>query len=240
MNTTIKLEDWMKQNYAHNELADICKYGCSAGWPGLLEYSEINDLYTNHKKDIWKILAEFAGSSGQSSVAQLLAQSDCCDSDHLETYLVWFAAELCAWRLTHGEYKDDKSLDNNLWLDDLKQFKGSEKRYFCALMPSFIYTEGIQYLAENGNAHWLINLIATELLPAAQSQTSDWFYAVSVSVTKKRKTTVSISNGDDGKPIAEEVIFHTNFPCVENFTLFLAQSGTKAESMFCLMLPSEY
>lgn len=45
-------------------------------------------------------------------------------------------------------------------IKDLSQFTGSEQLYRHALNRNVLYTEGIQYLAENAGAYWLLDEIA--------------------------------------------------------------------------------
>ncbi|QDT07455.1 hypothetical protein K227x_58820 [Rubripirellula lacrimiformis] len=44
---------------------------------------------------------------------------------------------------------------------DLRQFQGDLERFRHSLNPNVIYTPGIQYLAEIGQAYWLIDAIAS-------------------------------------------------------------------------------
>lgn len=48
-----------------------------------------------------------------------------------------------------------------LTLADLQQFTGDMKRYRSSLSRQVIYTPGVQYLAEHGEAYWLIDAIAS-------------------------------------------------------------------------------
>ncbi len=44
--------------------------------------------------------------------------------------------------------------------EDLSQFTGSTEFYRHAFNRAVIYTEGVQYLADNAGAHWLVDAIA--------------------------------------------------------------------------------
>lgn len=44
---------------------------------------------------------------------------------------------------------------------DLQQFTGDSKRYRHSLNRRVIYTPGVKYLAEHGEAYWLIDAIAS-------------------------------------------------------------------------------
>jgi len=41
---------------------------------------------------------------------------------------------------------------------DLAQFTGSENWYRHGINRNVLYTEGVQYVAEHGGAHWLLDL----------------------------------------------------------------------------------
>ena len=43
---------------------------------------------------------------------------------------------------------------------DLAQFTGSENWYRHGINRNVLYTEGVQYVAEHGGAHWLLDEIA--------------------------------------------------------------------------------
>jgi len=44
-------------------------------------------------------------------------------------------------------------------LKELQHFTGSEKFYRHPLFRIFVYTEGVQFLAEKAEAYWLIDYI---------------------------------------------------------------------------------
>lgn len=44
-------------------------------------------------------------------------------------------------------------------LQELKQFYCSERFFRNPLFPKFVYTEGVQYLAEQAGAYWLIDYV---------------------------------------------------------------------------------
>lgn len=243
-------EAWMKQQYSHNQLADIANHGCAAGWPGLTYYSETTELYEQYKESIWVLLQEHADESGYGSVMEMLSQGNssasCVDPMTFENHLVWFASELIAWRLTQGEcLEDDEAMQdegecNDAFLEGLNGFSGSAEFYAHSLNPGLIYTEGVQYLAKEGKAYWLIDLIAIELLPKAFKQSADYFYCLKLTVTKDRKAIIIIDDGNGGGTIIKKEIEYTDFPCVKNFTLFLDETGAEDKKVFCLMLPSEH
>ena len=49
---------------------------------------------------------------------------------------------------------------------DLSQFYGTENYYkTCMFAPNLSHTDGVQYFADNANAYWFLNIIATEIYP---------------------------------------------------------------------------
>jgi len=52
----------------------------------------------------------------------------------------------------------DKQKDKTLTEQDLFSFYGSTS-YFKHWLGTYVYTEGVKYMAEHGKAHWLIDEI---------------------------------------------------------------------------------
>ncbi len=99
------LEGWMRANFDRNQLKDIARYGCSAGFPGLTYYSDTCKLYDKFSEDIWK-LAENGGCGGDimEFIASLNGTSNVSDRTTFENLMVWFACEETARELTdYGE-----------------------------------------------------------------------------------------------------------------------------------------
>lgn len=112
-------------------------------------------------------------------------------------------------------------------LKELRQFTGSEEFYRHNLNPSFVYTEGVQYLAEQAQAYWLVDYIFSyqhlASLKAEPFQT--WKLEVAENAGK---VTVTDGNKNTLKTLAIEF---TDFPLPE-ITLWLVDKT--------LMLSSEY
>lgn len=119
-------------------------------------------------------------------------------------------------------------MNAQLTKDDLSQFIGSEVVYRHNLMRTVTYTEGVQYLAEKGRAHWLIDKIATlQLEPKVRAEE---FQAWKLVVTDKHRATLSCEDGND-HVVYQEKIDWTDFP-LDEITLFYTDR--------VIMLPSEY
>lgn len=132
----------------------------------------------------------------------------------------------------HGEFdrvflplgmKDSNELQQNLY-----QFTGTTVWFRHPLNRSMLYTEGVQYFAENaGNgAYWVLDIIATEYFELAQSE---GFITISLTVSDGRGKIVV----EDGNkiPLKERDIEWTDCPEGE-WKFFLTDN--------VLLLPSEY
>ncbi|MCP4473465.1 MAG: hypothetical protein GY821_02625 [Gammaproteobacteria bacterium] len=108
------LEDWLTNQFSHNELVDICQHGAISGFHGLIYYSETSQLYDVYHEDIWAILREeydmFDQSSCLSYIASFQHAKDVESDAQWKNLLVWYAVENLAYRLTQGRYyRDDAS-----------------------------------------------------------------------------------------------------------------------------------
>lgn len=96
------LKDWVKQQYDRNELEDIVNHGCSAGFNGIIYYSETVELHDGYEDEIWDMLSD-AAIDCDKSVMELIASfngsNDVGSMDHLKNLLVWWAVETIAAEL---------------------------------------------------------------------------------------------------------------------------------------------
>jgi hypothetical protein len=93
---------------------------------------------------------------------------------------------------------------------DTSQFTGSTRWFRHMLLRNFLYTEGVQYVAEQAGAYWLIDLIASY-------QTDPKIKAEDFQVWRLRKkpddsASVTMTDGNTEKPIVEQQIELTDFP----------------------------
>lgn len=112
---------------------------------------------------------------------------------------------------------------------DLRHFTGSETWYRHALVRDILYTEGAQYVAEQGGAYWLLDEIA--LLQKYQPEiAAENFQLWKLRVKEDRSATLSCQDGDC-KTIFEKKIDFTDFP-LEEITFYVTNKT--------ILLPSEY
>ena len=112
---------------------------------------------------------------------------------------------------------------------DLKQFTGSEHWYRHPLNRAILYTDGAQYVADAGEAHWLLDTIvlAQRYEPrVAATPFQVWTLRVQVD----GRATLTCEDGDGCAPMTQ-VIPWTDFP-LETLTLYYTNN--------VIYLPSEH
>lgn len=123
---------------------------------------------------------------------------------------------------------------------DLCQFSGTTNYYRHPILKRLVYTEGVDYLAKNGGAYWLIDAIASHQLTLGDDPSLREFQVWVLLVDKathKAKLICQRGQSDESKDtvLTQEIEF-TDFP-LDKITLYLCL----AEENYCvLMLPSEY
>jgi hypothetical protein len=111
---------------------------------------------------------------------------------------------------------------------DLAQFTGTTVWYRHPLFKAFSYTDGVQYVASEGGAYWLIEKIfALQHYPKVRSEA---FQLWTLQARKDQSATITCEDGNGGKVYAEELYF-TDFPLSE-IKLYFTDN--------VLLLPSEY
>ena len=126
---------------------------------------------------------------------------------------------------------------------DLKQFTGDLQRFGSPLHRPVIWSPGVNYVAEQAGAFWLIDAIAShikhgsELKAAAKEDErlqSLQFWALEVNLGEQ--SAVLTCQADTGcKPAARQVIEYTDFP-LEKIDIWAGYDGTH----WTLYLPSEH
>ncbi len=114
--------------------------------------------------------------------------------------------------------------------EDLIQFTGSENWYRHRLFRKYLYTDGIQYLAEVAGAYWLMDKIFSCHACVAKLEGEE-FYVWDLTLNNDGQGAKLIcTDGNDNKLYSENILF-TDFP-LKHIRLFF-QNNT-------LFLPSEY
>ena len=110
---------------------------------------------------------------------------------------------------------------------DLMQFTGTTRWYRHALMRDVIYTDGAKYVADAGEAYWLLDAIASWQLD--RKVKAEEFQAWQLKV-EDNKGVLTCDDGN-GRIVARQEIEYTDFPLPE-ITLYYANNT--------IHLPSEY
>jgi len=89
---------YMRDQYEHDELKDIARYGCASVAPsGMIYYHEITDLYLNYKESLHDILNSYTESIGETPK---YITDNLGDFVQFANAMVWFCAEVIAHDLT--------------------------------------------------------------------------------------------------------------------------------------------
>jgi len=124
----------------------------------------------------------------------------------------------------------DNSDKTPLRKEDLIQFTGSETWYRHPLFRQFLYTDGAQYVAEKGEAYWLIDKIM-ECQASVPKLSGEEFYVWDLNLNDEGEgATLICTDGNENELYREKIPF-TDFPL--KTIRFYFQNKT-------LFLPSEY
>lgn len=110
---------------------------------------------------------------------------------------------------------------------ELRAFTGSNCFFKHPLFVSYRYTEGVQYLARQAEAYWLIEYIFGQQV---QGLIKLDFQVWTLELQKDNAISISVQD-DEGNIVAHYNFEYTNFP-LEELTLWFID-GT-------LLLPGEY
>lgn len=117
-------------------------------------------------------------------------------------------------------------MNDTLTQNDLSQFTGTE-RHFRHALSGYVYTDGVQYLAEKGKAYWLIDKI---LITTRHKQKLQEWGAWKLTVNKDN-TALLVCEDGNGYVLHKEKLDYTDFP-LETAELWFMNNT--------LILPSEY
>ncbi len=122
--------------------------------------------------------------------------------------------------MTHG----NKCLTANA----LRTFTGTEHWYRHPLARNVLYTDGARYVAEQGGAYWLLDLIA--LAQSVAAVTAEPFQLWTLTVQVDRSARLICEDGNGGV-VFSKAIEYTDFPLPEIMLYFT--DGV-------ILLPGEY
>lgn len=119
---------------------------------------------------------------------------------------------------------------------DLAQFTGTYNHFRHNLFPNYIYTDGVQYVAINAQAYWLIDEIVlsnafSHKEPHLHKLLNEAFQTWTLKTNLTTNTAVLTADDGNGNVLHKKDIPYTDFP-LEEIKFFLVYNT--------LMLPSEY
>ena len=131
-------------------------------------------------------------------------------------------------------------MSNTLDLSDLKKFTGDSERYCHPLNRRVIYTPGVQYVANQASAYWLIDAIASYFGSPVMSQAMRRDTRLQYMQFWKLQVTGSsallTAEADAGEtPFITQQIPYTDFP-LPQIEIWAGFDGT----YWTLYLPSEH
>lgn len=113
------------------------------------------------------------------------------------------------------------------WKSKLSEFIGSDRFFRSAIFREYIYTEGVQFLAEQAGVYWLLDYIFSKQEKELEKHT---FQVWKILVLQDESATIILEDGDENV-IKSYQIDYTDFPLKE-FTLWFINKT--------LLLSNEY
>ena len=122
----------------------------------------------------------------------------------------------------------------------LGDFWGTEEKFrFSPVFPKVLLTDGAKYVADNADAYWLMDVIASHI-PAMKG---DWFASAKLTVNshfvtgpiaEDHKATFTLDDGN-GHILATQEIEYTDFP-LSTINFFVEYD----EENWTILLPGEH
>ena len=112
---------------------------------------------------------------------------------------------------------------------ELRNYCGTETWFRHRLFRKFLYTEGVQFLAEAASSYWLIDMIFM-FQRDQQAVRDELFHTWDLTVGENKTATLTCGDGNDNIVFTHSLTF-TTFP-LESIRLFFTDN--------VLLLPSEW
>jgi hypothetical protein len=118
------------------------------------------------------------------------------------------------------------------WANELNNFSGTLSYY--RLMPNVVMTDGAKFVADKGEAYWLMTAIASYLPELTEKES---FIVATLKVTRTLMSCHAILTLDDGNEngLATQFIEYTDFE-LDEIKFYACYAG----DMWIIMLPKEY
>ena len=111
----------------------------------------------------------------------------------------------------------------------LRQFTGSENWYRHGINRSVLFTDGAKYVADQGGAYWLLDIIAIAQQHDKRVSAEE-FQVWRLNVRPDKTASLTCDDGNKNVVFSKEIPY-TDFP-LETITLYFANN--------VIHLPSEY
>jgi hypothetical protein len=112
---------------------------------------------------------------------------------------------------------------------DLDKFIGTTQWFIHPLNPHITYTEGVQYLAEQGSAYWFLDIIVS--LQHDRKVNSQRFQAWKLQVNLEEQTGLIVCEDGNYHEVFRQELAFTDFPLAEVMLFFTDN---------VILLPGEY
>ena len=119
-------------------------------------------------------------------------------------------------------------MQHNLSENTLSQFNGSERWYRHPLARHITYTDGVQHVAEEGGAYWLLDSIVTKQTMPIFKEHEVQFWELKVN---EDETALLTCEDGEKKVFYTETIKYTDFP-IKGIRIWLTNN--------VMLLPSEW
>ena len=118
------------------------------------------------------------------------------------------------------------------WANELHNFSGTEHYY--RIMPNVLMTDGAKFVADKGEAYWLMIAIASYL---PQFKNTESFIVANLQVSNTGNSRSALLKLDDGNDniLIEQHIAYTDF-ALDEMKLYACYTGDN----WVIMLPREY
>lgn len=115
----------------------------------------------------------------------------------------------------------DTGSKKTLSATDLAQFTGTEQWYRHSFNRAVLYTEGARYVAEHGQAYWLLDEIAL-IQPDDTNISAEEFQVWKLAVRPDKTAPLTCDDGN-GHVVFSKELPYTDFP-LEDITLYFANN----------------
>lgn len=121
--------------------------------------------------------------------------------------------------------------------NELRMFTGTNAYYrYSPLFRNILLTDGSKYLAENANAFWLMDVIASHQPNALKDKDLDYFQLWTLKVNKDHSAVITCQKDSGAKPSITQNIEYTDFE-LDEVQLYCQRYDEKNRVIF---LTSEY